>query len=200
MVQPCVRQLRSVARDLAVPGVPVACGDGIPGQDAEVFVTWLYGEYGAFVLSYVTRLLGDRQLAEDVVQETMLRAWRHYGQLSAERGSVRGWLVKVAHNVAMDKVRMRRSRPVEVAEDAAPEAPVGDHADAVVAGLVVREALGRLSPAHRAVIVEMYLHGHTAREAAARLGIPEGTVFSRSYYALRILRRELGAGAAGVAA
>jgi RNA polymerase sigma-70 factor, ECF subfamily len=48
--------------------------------------------------------------------------------------------------------------------------------------------------------VEMYLHGHTAREAAARLGIPEGTVFSRSYYALRILRRELGAGAAGVAA
>jgi RNA polymerase sigma-70 factor (ECF subfamily) len=162
-----------------------------------VFVAGLYREYGAFVLGYVTRLLGDRQLAEDVVQETMLRAWRYCGQFSEQKGSVRGWLVRVARNVAMDKVRMRRSRPVEVAEDAAPEAFVADHADAVVTALQVREALGRLSPGHRAVLVEVYLNGCTAREAAVRLGIPEGTVFSRSYYALRVLRRELG-GVAGV--
>src|ERR1700722_11160884 len=87
-----------------------------PGTNADEIVTRLYRDNGAFVLSYVTALLNDRFLAEDVVQETMLRAWRHCGEFSAERGSVRGWLVRVAHNIAVDKIRMRRSRPAEVAE------------------------------------------------------------------------------------
>jgi RNA polymerase sigma-70 factor (ECF subfamily) len=122
----------------------------------------------------------------------MLRAWRHWAQFSDEKGSVRGWLIRVAHNIAMDKVRMRRSRPTEVAEDSAPEAIVADHADAVVTALHVRRALAHLSRGHRDVLEQVYLNGFTAREAAVRLGIPEGTAFSRSYYALRILRRELG--------
>jgi len=202
MTQPSATQLRSVPLDQAAPGDPGAHEPREPGQDAEAIVIQLYRENGAFVLSYVTGLLRDRHLAEDVVQETMLRAWRHCAQFSEQKGSVRGWLIKVAHNVAMDKIRMRRSRPAEVAEDAAPEALVADHADTVVTALHVREALARLSPSHRAVIEEIYLNGHTAREAAARLGIPEGTVFSRSYYALRILRRELGVpvGVGGAAA
>jgi RNA polymerase sigma-70 factor, ECF subfamily len=163
-----------------------------PGRAAEELVTKLYIDSGPFVLSYVTGLLKDRYLAEDVVQETMLRAWRHWAQFSEEKGSVRGWLIRVAHNIAMDKVRMRRSRPTEVAEDAAPEALVADHADAVVTAIHIRHALSSLSPGHRDVLEQVYLNGFTAREAAARLGIPEGTAFSRSYYALRILRRELG--------
>jgi RNA polymerase sigma-70 factor, ECF subfamily len=172
----------------------LAAGGGVAGGGgADVVVAGLYREYGGFVLGYVTGLLGDRFLAEDVVQETMLRAWRHCGELSAERGSVRGWLVRVAHNVAMDMVRMRRSRPAEVAEGGGPEPVVADHADAVVTAVQVRGALGRLSASHRAVIEEIYLNGCTAREAAARLGIPEGTAFSRSFYALRVLRAELGA-------
>jgi RNA polymerase sigma-70 factor (ECF subfamily) len=202
MTPPCAQQLLSVPLDQAAPTDPETREHSEPGQDAEAVVIRLYRENGAFVLSYVTGLLKDRHLAEDVVQETMLRAWRHCSQFSEDKGSVRGWLMKVAHNVAMDKIRMRRSRPAEVAEDAAPEALVADHADAVVTALHVRNALARLSPSHRAVIEEIYLNGRTAREAAARLGIPEGTVFSRSYYALRILRRELGApaGAGGAAA
>jgi len=163
-----------------------------PGTDPEEIIRGMYADSGAFVLSYVYSLLKDRHLAEDVVQETMLRAWQHCDQFSAEKGSVRGWLMKVAHNIAMDKVRMRRSRPTEVAEDAAPEAGVTeDHSDAVLTALQVQHALARLSPAHRDVLEQIYLNGCTAREAAVRLGIPEGTVFSRAYYALRILRREL---------
>jgi RNA polymerase sigma-70 factor, ECF subfamily len=176
-----------------LPFRPDADGAGPGRRDADELVTALYTDNGPFVLAYVTSLLKDRFLAEDVVQETMLRAWRHCAQLSEEKGSVRGWLIKVAHNIAMDKIRMRRSRPVEVAEDAAPEEPVvADHADAVVTALHVRRALAKLTPEHRAVLVQIYLNGCTAREAAARLGIPEGTVFSRSYYALRILRNEFG--------
>jgi RNA polymerase sigma-70 factor (ECF subfamily) len=164
-----------------------------PGTDPEEIIAGLYADSGAFVLSYVNSLLKDRYLAEDVVQETMLRAWQHCDQFSPEKGSVRGWLMRVAHNIAMDKVRMRRSRPTEVAEDSAPEAGISeDHSDAALTAIEVQHALTRLSPAHRDVLEQIYLNGCTAREAAARLGIPEGTVFSRSYYALRILRRELG--------
>jgi RNA polymerase sigma-70 factor (ECF subfamily) len=93
-------------------------------------------------------------------------------------------------------MRMRRSRPTEVAEETAPGAGVTeDHSDAVLTTLQVRHALARLTPAHREVLEQVYLNGRTAREAAERLGIPEGTVFSRAYYALRILRRELGGAA-----
>lgn len=168
----------------------------LPADEADAKVSQLYRDNGAFVLSYVTGLLKDRYLAEDVVQETMVRAWRHCGQLSAEKGSVRGWLVKVAHNIAMDKIRMRRSRPVEVDPDTVPDALVEDHADAIVTALHVRDALARLNPGYRAVVEQVYLNGFTAREAARRLGIPEGTAFSRSYYALRMLRQELGSWAA----
>jgi RNA polymerase sigma-70 factor, ECF subfamily len=159
---------------------------------AEATVSTLYADNASFVLSYVTGLLNDRHLAEDVVQETMLRAWRHCGQFSAEKGSVRGWLIRVAHNIAMDKLRMRRCRPIEVGETSAPEPQVEDHADAVVTSLHIRQALARLSPGHRDVLQQVYLNGLTAGEAALVLGIPEGTVFSRAYYGLRVLRGELG--------
>jgi RNA polymerase sigma-70 factor (ECF subfamily) len=149
---------------------------------ADAAVRTLYQENGTFLLSYVTGLLGDRYLAEDVVQETMLRAWHHCAR----------WLLRVAHNIAMDKLRMRRSRPVEVAENSGPEPSVADHAETVVTALHIQQVLTRLSPGHRSVIEQVYMNGLTAAEAAAVLGIPEGTVFSRAYYALRVLRRELG--------
>src|ERR1700761_6607959 len=89
----------------------------LPSAGAEAKVSQLFRENSGYVLSYVTGLLKDRYLAEDVVQETMLRAWLHCEELSPEKGSIRGWLIRVAHNIAMDKIRMRRSRPEEVAEE-----------------------------------------------------------------------------------
>jgi RNA polymerase sigma-70 factor (ECF subfamily) len=166
-------------------------------QTAEAVVRGLYEQNGPFMLTYVTGLLKDRHLAEDVVQETMLRAWRHCEGFSAEKGSVRGWLIRVAHNIAMDKLRMRRSRPIEVADTSGPEPQVGDHAEAVVTALHIRQALAKLSAGHREVLEQVYLNGLTAAETAELLGIPEGTVFSRAYYGLRMLRRELGVAPGG---
>jgi RNA polymerase sigma-70 factor (ECF subfamily) len=164
----------------------------VPAADAEAKVSQWYREHSGCVLGYVTRLLGDRYLAEDVVQETMLRAWRHSDELSPDNGSVRGWLIRVAHNIAMDKIRMRRSRPAEVEVHSMPEAVVQDHADAVLTALHVRHLLSRLSPRHRDVLEVLYLDDCTASEAAQRLGIPMGTTSSRLHHALRVLRRELG--------
>jgi RNA polymerase sigma-70 factor, ECF subfamily len=176
----------------SMPAGPADCTDPVAQAAAEELINALYADNAAFVVSYVTGLLNDRFLAEDVLQETMLRAWRYSANFSDQKGSVRGWLIKVAHNIAMDKIRMRRSRPVEVSDETAPEAMIEDHADAVVNSLHVDGALARLSPGHRQVLEQIYLNDCTTREAAARLGIPEGTAFSRSYYALRILRSELG--------
>lgn len=169
-----------------------ADGAGWPeAAHPEKLVAELYRDHCGFLLSYVSSLLGDRHLAEDVVQETMLRAWRKGSALCAERGSVRGWLVRVAHNVAVDSVRMRRSRPSEVAQEWATEELTADHADAVVSALYIRDVLAVLSRGQREVLELVYLDGCTARDTAARLGIAEGTVFSRAHYGLKVLRREL---------
>jgi RNA polymerase sigma-70 factor (ECF subfamily) len=191
MFKTAAPHLRSISVGKLGTEIPGSGTQNISSHDAETVVTQLYQDYSAFILSYVTRLVKDRHLAEDVVQETMLRAWRHCGQFSDEKGSVRGWLIKVAHNIAVDKIRRRESRPAEVAHSSASLALVEDHADSVLTALQVRQALARLSPEHRAIIEQLYFNGCTAREASERLGIPEGTAFSRAFYALRTMRREL---------
>ena len=141
------------------------------------------------LLAYSTRLVGgDTARAEDVVQETFVRAWRRIDRLTPDHGSVNGWLRRVAFNVAIDGHRMRRVRPAEVQLDHPDLTPQGDHADGVLMQLVVQELLGSIWPEHRAVLVEVYLNDRTAAQTAEVLGIPLGTVKSRIFYALRTLR------------
>jgi len=152
----------------------------------------LYDEHAAALLSYALRLTaGDRGRAEDIVQETLLRAWRHIGALDEARGSRRAWLVTVARNVAVDAHRARAARPREVADDVLAVVPGADEVERALDRILVSEALAALSPEHRAVIVETYYRGRSVSDAAAVLGIPAGTVKSRTYYALRALRLAL---------
>src|SRR5947209_4168354 len=82
----------------------------------EALIRTLYQEHGRSLLAYATRLTGDRAAAEDVVQETLIRAWRHAAAMVNERGSVRGWLLTVARNIVTDPMRAKAARPREVAE------------------------------------------------------------------------------------
>ncbi len=150
----------------------------------------LHEEHGNALLAYALRLCqGDRQRAEDLVQETLLRAWRHPESMDPARGSVRAWLFTTARNVAIDNWRRREARVSEVVTDQVPERDPGwDETDRAVEAWVVAEALRQLSPAHRQVIIECFYRGCSVAEAAARLGIPPGTVKSRTHYALRALR------------
>jgi RNA polymerase sigma-70 factor (ECF subfamily) len=175
----------------------------MPGdaRSGEALVRTLYDEHGRYLVAYAARLTGDRQLAEDIVQETLLRAWKHADRLSEGQGSVRGWLLTVTRNIATDKARARRSRPPEVEES--PEVhdvrTDRDHAEDVANSLVVADALRKLSPEHRAALIETYYVGRTMTEAAQVLGIPPGTVKSRVHYALQQLRGTLGPKAEGAA-
>lgn len=154
----------------------------------EALVHAVYSAHGRAMLVYATRLLGDRAAAEDVVQEALIRAWRHPEALSDGRGSVRGWLLTVVRNLVIDRVRARDARPPEVPEEPDTGPATRDHADAVAAAVTVHAALATLSPEHRAVLEQVYLHGRDLEETAAALGVPKGTVKSRSFYALRALR------------
>lgn len=157
--------------------------------DDEVVMRALYDEHAGPVLGYVLRLTGgDRQRAEDVVQETMLRAWRHPEAALPAKGSLRPWLLTVARNIVIDHARARKARPHEVGEQALTTASVDDDIEAVLLAQDVSGALASLSTQHREVLVQTYYLGRSVAEAAAALSVPPGTVKSRTYYALRALR------------
>lgn len=158
----------------------------------------LYDGHADVLLRYVFRLTGDRSRAEDVVQETLLRAWRHLASTGGER-PVRSWLFTVARNIVIDQSRTARYRNEVMWSDPADVADY-DGPDEVVAALdrlLVSEALSRLPDVHRDVLTRAYYLGWTAAQIAEDLQIAEGTVKSRLHYALRKLRvifNEMGIG------
>ncbi|MEV4574245.1 sigma-70 family RNA polymerase sigma factor [Nonomuraea jabiensis] len=165
--------------------------DGVPndGVNDEAAVSALYREYHRPLLAFVIRLTaGDRQWAEDVVQETMIRAWRSAEQLDPESVSLMPWLATVARRIVIDDRRRRDARPHESGDGPLETMPVPDEMEGLLHQVVVSEALKALSPAHREILNETILRDRSVNDAAEALGIPVGTVKSRVYYAVRALR------------
>lgn len=150
--------------------------------------------HGAALMRFALKLtLGDKQRAEDIVQETLVRAWRHPEVVGSGRRAIRSWLFTVTRRIAIDMWRAR-SRIDEVIDDRQADRPdPAEPIEQVITGLDVRAALSKLTPEHRQVIVEMYCYGHSVAEIADTLRIPAGTVKSRAYYGLRQLRQVLSA-------
>ena len=147
----------------------------------------LHQQHADALWSYALRLTGDRDRAQDVVQETLLRAWRNPQTLDPECGSQRSWLYTVARSIVIDDWRTTRQCP-ETVTDRLPDQPIGDASGQVVNRHLVAAALGRLTQEHRDVLRELQFRGSSVAEAADALGIAPGTVQSRTYYALRALR------------
>jgi RNA polymerase sigma-70 factor (ECF subfamily) len=162
----------------------------LPG-DADAAVRQLYSRHATALHGYVQRFCPDRASADDIVQETFIRAWRHLPQLSADDRPIRPWLFRVARNLLTDADRAARSHPITVQAQPADDARDDARLDQVLDRQLVSDALQHLSPEHRTVLVETFYHGDTLAAVAHQLGIPPGTARSRLHYALQALRQQL---------
>lgn len=150
----------------------------------------LYDAHAGPVRRYVVHLTGDAAGADDIVQETLLRAWRTPRVLQDEPGSARSWMYTVARHLVIDEARSARRRHETSVPDP-PEHSLRDATDALFDEILIAEALASLSEAHREAVVLAYYGGRSVADIAAETGTAEGTVKSRLHYGLRALRLAL---------
>jgi RNA polymerase sigma-70 factor, ECF subfamily len=159
------------------------------GDDAAIRA--LYARFGRPVYSLGMRLLGTREAAEELTQDVFLTAWRKAARFDVSRGRLSTWLMTIAHNLAVDRLRRETgvTRPTLVLVDEVPEAAGLDEDVIVLERDAAVRALGSLSEAERRLLARAYFGGLTAREIADADGIPLGTVKTRLRAALIKVRR-----------
>jgi RNA polymerase sigma-70 factor (ECF subfamily) len=160
--------------------------------DPDRLARLLYDRHGPALRRWAAGRFPDHQVAEEVVQETVTKAWRNHDQFDPGRGSERAWMFGIARNVAASRHRRdaRHLRTVPTDDLAQPGVDDAELSRVSELALIV-DAFASLSDDHRAVVVAAYWEGLSTREIAARLSVPDGTVKSRLHYALRILRTQL---------
>ena len=147
--------------------------------------------YRSELTGLARRALGSAHLAEDAVQETFVRAWRSRQRFDPSLGSLRTWLYSIERNLLVDMAQAPRSATRSATPGMAEEAePIVDHVEKAMASWQVEEAVRHLTEEHRTVIIEIYFRGRTSKELADRLAVPEGTVRSRLFYALKALQAD----------
>lgn len=160
--------------------------------EAQAFAV-LYDRHGRAAYSLAYRMMGEKQAAEDLVQDGFLKVWRGAESYRAERGSVRTWILSIVHNCGIDQLRSTASRR-RTQEKVEASAPASQPSEAFAETLrnsqreQVREALGTL-PREQLKILELaYFSGYTHVEIAELLSLPLGTVKGRMRLGLKKIR------------
>lgn len=177
---------------------PLLCARNTDGPDDDAF-RLLYRDHSPALLAYAMHHTHDRMAAEDALQETFLRAWRHLPRLLADERPARPWLRKVLSRILIDAARATRGRISRLVEDAVVDGTTEGGFDEVLDREILAGAMEVLSPDHREVLEGTYFRDLSAAQLATGLGVPVGTVRSRLHYALNALRGELVRRAAGPA-
>ena len=156
----------------------------------------LYDRYAGMVYAMGLRLLGDRSLAEDLVQDVFASVWQKAESFDPSKASLVTWIYRISRNRSTDLDRRRRSRPDSAGSEPLAYLAGGEGTRRLAERLDVAEALSRLSPDHQEVLALAYVEGLTQREIALALDVPLGTVKSRTASALGAMRRAMSPGEA----
>ena len=161
-------------------------------RDPEAFAA-LYDRHARAAYSLAYRMMGEKQAAEDIVQDAFLKLWRAAGSYRAERGSLRSWLLTVVHNRSIDQLRSAASQR-RTQEKVEASAPTSQPSEAFAQSWRnsqrerVREALKTLPREQLKVLELAYFSGYTQKEIAQLLGLPLGTVKGRMRLGLEKMR------------
>jgi RNA polymerase sigma-70 factor (ECF subfamily) len=182
-------------RDQAESPQGLHARNGQTNVDAAHCLDLIYRVHRKPLYRYLLRLnLGDRREAEDLLQETLLRVWRYLQDHTLEEATLWAWLCTIARHLSIDSARARLARPIEATKvDPSTFAGSDNPIERMLVVEAVRKSLVTLSPEHRAILFEVFYRDCSVKEAAVLLQIPEGTVKSRTYYALRALREAIAA-------
>ena len=171
-------------------GTDTCSPDGCAGLCTEPGMAAAHAAYHARLLARARRIVVDPDLAEDVVQEAFLRAWRACASFDPAGGPLLHWLLVITANTAIDMVKARVRRP-PVASGAADENAPADgisDIDLVILRSELRNALSSIGAHHRDAVVETVLRDRPYADVAAELGVSPGTLRTRVHYGLRRLR------------
>jgi RNA polymerase sigma-70 factor, ECF subfamily len=166
----------------------------VAGSGDERALSELYDRYGGLIYGAGIRYLGDRTLAEDLVQDVFVSVWRSAASFDSSRAGFATWVYRITRNRVTDLVRRRKARVRTVAparEGVFPEPGEGDGIEGVLRTFDVVGTLSELSTAHREVLILAYFGGLSQREISEHTGVPLGTVKSRTTAALRAAREQM---------
>lgn len=157
----------------------------------EQALSYLYDHYSGALMGIIVRILGNKEVAEEILQKTMLKVWNGIESFNAEKSSLYTWMAAIARNSAIDKRRLKSFQHQEKTEtiDTLVYQPEGGHTN--TAGIDVAALTAKLEPKYKDVIDHIYLMGYTQKETSDKLGVPLGTVKTRLRLAIKSLGEEL---------
>ena len=184
----CPREGRLFNR---MPERPTYHNDRNPQPQKAEKLQKIFEERSGALLRFLRRINNDRpHIVEDLLQETMIKVWRHIDDVPTEHDHVQSWLYTVARNVSTDEARKRQRRPTESQReyDLCKFPALSDPMEVVIATESLLEAYRSLSAERREALREIYLQSRSAADAAKFLSVPVGTAKSRAFYAMASLR------------
>lgn len=160
-------------------------------QDADAF-SYLYDNYSGALYGTLIRMVNDEEVAQDLLQETFVKIWKSYSSYNAEKGRLYTWMVNIARNLAIDHKRSRAFKSGEKNQDIDKSVSAINRSQKTVFNIDrigLKELVQKLKPESQEMINLLYYGGYTQEEAAKELGMPLGTVKTRTRTALIELRK-----------
>lgn len=152
---------------------------------------YLYQHYSAVLYGVIVRVINDEQTAQDVLQEVFVKIWNNISGFNAEKGRIYTWMINIARNAAIDKLRSKgeiMKSKIHTGEDVVYNVQKGLKTEQQTDAIGLREMVGALKPEYNAIVQLAYFKGYTLDEISKTLDIPLGTVKTRMRHAIQLLR------------